>query len=138
MKDRKLGFGTHDASKRDEFTDTINTETYRQLLKREGKLIDEIIEKEQANLPPEEEDKNRFHQPDSVFEFGRTKITEFCQQCHKDTFYCPHKNINKDYGTNHTSYMDLGEGVTDPKVLKKPEFAMSGATKQFLDRSHIH
>ena len=37
---RKLGFGTHDASKRDEFTQRIRTEQYRDLLKREKRLMD--------------------------------------------------------------------------------------------------
>ena len=36
---RKLGFGTHDASKRDEFTDRVRTEQYRDLLKREKRIL---------------------------------------------------------------------------------------------------
>lgn len=33
LDSRKLGFGTHDAANRDEFTSHIRTEQYRELLK---------------------------------------------------------------------------------------------------------
>ena len=36
---RKLGFGTHDASKRDEYTQAIKTEQYRDLLRREKRIL---------------------------------------------------------------------------------------------------
>ena len=36
-----MGFGTKDASKRDEFAATIRTEQYRETLKRENTILDE-------------------------------------------------------------------------------------------------
>ena len=44
MEQRKLGFGSHDAHKTDEFTNVIRTETYRYQLKEEYKHINKASE----------------------------------------------------------------------------------------------
>ena len=44
MEQRKLGFGSHDAHKTDEFTNVIRTETYRYQLKQEYKHINKASE----------------------------------------------------------------------------------------------
>lgn len=48
---RKVSFGSRDASKRDEFTDHIQTERYRWQLKREMSYVDKQIAEAQAPPP---------------------------------------------------------------------------------------
>jgi len=53
LEKRKLGFGSHDAYKSGEFTSTKATERYRDVVKRESKLLDfrrRNNEKEKAAL----------------------------------------------------------------------------------------
>ena len=44
-----MGFGTKDASKRDEFAATIRTEQYRETLKRENTILDEQRDREKED-----------------------------------------------------------------------------------------
>jgi hypothetical protein len=48
LENRKKGFGTHDATKRDEFSNVIATEQYRETLRKEKLLSSETPE--QINL----------------------------------------------------------------------------------------
>ena len=50
MEQRKLGFGSHDAHKTDEFTNVIRTETYRYQLKQ-GTSTSTKHRKVSANMP---------------------------------------------------------------------------------------
>jgi hypothetical protein len=142
---RKLGFGSHDAARRGEFTTAIRTEQYRQQLKSE--LQSNLPRGDAANAPPvemEEMDKtfpNGLSETKHLFDIGRNQNTEFDPRSSRDTFYnalmCKSRvRSDKRTGGYHLSSQDCGTGVDDVGD-NKPAFGHVRNTKTFFDRSHL-
>jgi len=145
---RKLGFGTHDASRRDEFMSHIRTEQYRETLAREMK----IIEQQKENNHAENQELKEFIKSQSekhtfpeglketkyLYDIGRENETEFNQKSHRDTFYTMRTGNSKykrNNGHFHLSSQSIGDGVNE--VEYKPANARLATTKQFYDKSHL-
>lgn len=86
---RKKGFGSKDAHRRDEFSNAVRTEQYRESIRKEvvlrGDSIDDrmksILEKHQQE-PIGVVAKKQFQ-----FDIGRSKVTDFDPKCNRDSFY---------------------------------------------------
>jgi len=149
---RKLGFGSHDASKRDEFMTGIRTEQYREQLKAEAKILSEIEERNKAQglthevavddkeAPPPHGLKVARH----LYDIGRDAETEFDPRSNRDTWYnalrCKSRvRTDRRLGGGWVSSSEVGTGIA---ALDHGQFkAKHGhikATKTFFDRSHLN
>ena len=100
---RKLGFGTHDANRRDEFTLDIRAKQYRQLMAQEKAWEKAFIQRRGVQSAPAgaegEDSLDRFAAtfqtqiPQLQYDIGRAPegVTPDCAKCERDTFYCPHR-----------------------------------------------
>jgi len=110
---RKLGFGTHDANRRDEFTLDIRAKQYRQLMQQEKNYERLYVQKRQqqrGHSAPSGSAKDKSSNdaldrlianttyfqaniPPLQYDIGRTVAgsTPDCAKCERDTFYCPHR-----------------------------------------------
>jgi len=141
MEKRLLGFGSHDAAKRDEFTTTVRTEQYRQQLKFEGLTKSPDCEME------EECNENSFpvglKETKFLYDIGRTQETSFDPKSSRDTFYnalmCKSRNRGpRRTGGYHLTSAECGQGVLDlDHAACKPTHGHQKATKSFFDRSHL-
>jgi hypothetical protein len=146
---RKLGFGTHDASKRDEFCQRIRTEQYRDLLKREkrlirgGKALDDRIKEAHAKLAEERargEDLRAavgLDAPKHLYDVGRSRETKFDSKMHRDKFYNTHTAHKREMrrGPYRTASQDIGDGAW--AVQRVEHFGRSHATRAFYTQSHL-
>lgn len=118
LSERKNGFGTSDAIKRDEFTLNIKSLQYKELLSHEQKYqkkhneLNNINNNENNNIDNtvnELHDKKsklyQYNVPHSLYDIGRTHSTPICNKCKTDTFYCIHRinNAHKQSDNNNTS-----------------------------------
>jgi len=104
LEKRKNGFGTHDASRRDEFSNNIRTEQYRETLYKEKRLNAENSEQLQERLNKLLEERAKFGatspasstEGESTFSYsqrvrqydiGRNRITAFDPRSTKDAYY---------------------------------------------------
>jgi hypothetical protein len=143
---RKLGFGTHDAARRDEFAQTIRTEQYRETLRAEQKLLDGQRNEELENSILAKAAKSMAARTfvegkseiSALYDVGRTCTTEFDPHYARDQFY----NISVAYtrpkrmGSLTSSSSAIGEGCWGHKY-SKPEHGSISPTKTFYDRSHL-
>ncbi|KAJ1455206.1 hypothetical protein M885DRAFT_554898 [Pelagophyceae sp. CCMP2097] len=148
--ERKRGFGTHDAKKRDEFTQRIRTEQYRDLLKREKRLLArgvvdvKLRDKVAAMLAEggvsaaEERKKVNLDAPRHLYDVGRSRETAFDSHLHSDHFYNTFEARKREMrrGGMKTASQDIGEGAW---AVKPPtnEHGRSHATRTFYSRGHI-
>lgn len=147
---RKLGFGTHDASKRDEFTQRIRTEQYRDLLKREKRLmgkglVDAKIEKKIREVQTRGDAKEReerarcgLNPPRHLYDIGRNRETAFDPHMTADRFYNTFKARKREprRGTHRTASQDIGDGAWAYKYNAE-QHGRSHATRSFYSRGHI-
>lgn len=143
---RKLGFGTHDASKRDEFTQSIRTEQYRQLLKQEkGSMSKQhdvgVAEKVLAKAKAAKADVKYVEGKKEIthlYDVGRNIHTEFDPKHHRETYYTMKHGFyhDKRMGSFRTASQDIGEGMWAVKY-QQPEFSAASQTKNFYDKSHL-
>ena len=94
---RKLGFGSHDATKSGEFTCNKATERFRSAVKQENKLREshrntssekEILSrKEPPPLPPKDKNGNVLEVPKFTFDVGRSFVTPYNPITAHDSFY---------------------------------------------------
>lgn len=98
LNKRKLGFGTHDASKKDEFTLTLATERYREHMKIESDI--DIKQCEKTGELPEDPYKITYKlqehpKDDYLYDYGKEKVTKECYKCHREMNYCKHEHTNE-------------------------------------------
>jgi len=149
---RKLGFGTHDASKRDEFCQRIRTEQYRDLLKREKRLLGKGVgsanleARLQAGRDRLAADKIRQKElrqavgldaPKFLYDVGRSRETKFDPKMHRDKFYNTHTAHKREMrrGGYRTASQDIGNGAW--AVQRVEHFGRSHATRAFYTQSHL-
>ena len=95
---RKKGFGTKDAHKRDEFSNGVRTEQYRESIRKEKYIIDQgaaaiqekikqlQLQRGTADVLMADTEISRYEKVPQ-FDIGRTRVTEFDPRSRKDTFY---------------------------------------------------
>ncbi|ETV75758.1 hypothetical protein H257_10131 [Aphanomyces astaci] len=146
--DRKAGFGTKDASRRDEFMSHVRTEQYRETLAREEHISQKGIqghpdEDDGGEHGEGEGDKHQFpeglKETKFLYDIGRTQATEFNQKSHRDTFYTL-RTGNSQFRRNNGHFVLSSEsvGVGAHKVQNNGTHARNACTKQFYDHSHLH
>lgn len=111
LNSRKLGFGSHDARRRDEFSSDVRTRQWREKLQSEkvytevkGDLLPsdfsvdpiEQRKKKEAEFQAFYNDQPHLFQtrvPFYTYDIGREEKTStpICNKCSKDTFYCKHR-----------------------------------------------
>jgi hypothetical protein len=151
LEQRKNGFGTKDASRRDEFSNNIRTEQYRETLRKEKLLAEnpeELQEKldkmmaERASIDAqtrELESRRTFSNTKNVhqYDIGRSQVTQFDPRATKDTFYKFDPNQDKFLGTMTAPVSnDIGRGAWDVHY-KPPSFGGKSEVKNFYDKSHL-
>lgn len=134
---RKLGFGTKNAPRRDEFASTVITEQYREALKCElrqeksqlGAAIQ--VSDEQAALAAKPNPRKPVRH---LYDVGRKQVTEFDQKSSRDCYYS-NKGGERQLGNQQISSASVGDGAwTAPG---DSEFKRVRKTKEFFDNSHL-
>jgi len=137
---RKLGFGTHDASRRDEFSQTIRTEQYRETLKKE--LQKNCPEAENLKDILAKEHKKEFVKGKTeikhLYDVGVNLHTDFDPKNSRDQFYSIKHAMNNDkrMGDFRTASQDVGDGAWQYKYAS-PQFSAPSQVKNFFDKSHL-
>jgi hypothetical protein len=133
---RKKAFGSNDASRRDEFSNTVSTEQYREALVRESKNRDNNLGDSIKELEMEL-DSNSKKVSKHLFDVGRKQVTEFNPKSHRDTFYNISSNKERNVGPYNLTSSSMGACASDPESVQKPEFGHVRKTKEFFDKSHL-
>lgn len=155
---RKLGFGTHDANKRGEFTSTRATERYRDLLVQEQKLMDKSRDTNREQMLVEKWDKQVRKNPvdrngvplkeaKHLYDIGRTLVTPYNPYGTKDTHYTMPKHAEihpknkgvdpiRRLGPYKPMSQDIGEAAWTYNY-KKPEHGQAHYVDKFFDRGHL-
>ncbi|EFJ04888.1 hypothetical protein SELMODRAFT_431994 [Selaginella moellendorffii] len=135
------GFLSSDFTKRDEFSNTMRTNQYREMLEVDNKhskktlaaMTEQIAEladgKEEKRVP------TRFEGPKYLYDIGKPglAVTPHCSKCHHQTYYCQHRaayctnnlDIEKQKGGYQTASDEIGRhansfGYTKPQFAHKP------------------
>lgn len=161
LADRKNGFSSHDARRRDEFTMDIRARQWREKLKTEQDFAKKnILSKTRPSTTPaayqdpaalEQLTRQRYRekyadQPElfqtqvtyNLYDIGRTSVTEFNNKSAKDTFYDLHSVAKLGIRRPHTvstSYETYGNFDVYPTV--KPKHGSTTVTKSFYDLGHL-
>lgn len=143
---RKAGFGSKDASRRDEFMSHVRTEQYRETLDTEMRILEKQKKNEPAGQFEALDELNRartfpegLQETKYLYDIGRSQNTEFNQKSHRDTFYTMRVG-NSQYKRNNGPFMLSSEAVglgADDVSGNKPT-PKGASTKQFFDHSHLH
>jgi len=155
---RKLGFGTHDANKRGEFTSTRATERYRDLLNMEKQLMEKsrnkgteeaLVKKwdRQARSGPVDRNAVPLKEAKHLYDIGRTLVTPYNPYGLKDTYYTmprhapiDAKNKGADpvrrLGPYKPMSADIGEMAWSHQYCK-PEHGQAHYVDKFFDRGHL-
>lgn len=145
---RKKGFGTKDAHRRDEFSNDIRTEQYRETLKKEKRLMGEtpevlkdkltkLLAERIATRGPATEDNTGYNEKLHQYDIGRSRVTEFDPKSIKDSYYKFQDDREKRFGelSKPVSY-DIGDGAW--KIgYKPPAHGGRSEVKNFFDKSHL-
>ncbi|CAM9337371.1 unnamed protein product [Ascophyllum nodosum] len=149
---RKLGFGTKDAYRSAEFTATIRTEQYRDLLRHEkcGMEKHRDTAKEQAVIEKYKKDvlehrtfPSGLKEIKHLYDVGRSQVTDFDPKISRDRFYTPCRALSavsskneKRRGPYLTMAQDIGNGAWEYKYTS-PEHGPINHMKYFYDKSHL-
>lgn len=157
LKNRKLGFGSRDASKTGEFTCWKTTERYRSVVKQENKLIEshrnESKEKEILQrlpkgepLPPKDRDGRSLDMPMFMYDIGRSSKSlkrsngdAYDPKSTRDCFYNLPKHAKGDIrrlGTHRPSSAVIGQYAWKHQY-RRPEYGSSNGCEKFFDRGHL-
>ena len=110
LEQRKKGFGTKDANKTDEFSNSNRTQQYREGIKKEQYVIMQAAGKIADRLKELTEERDRrastapaqggFDYASRVpqYDIGRSRVTEFDPKSVKDTYYKFSDEHGKRYG----------------------------------------
>jgi len=140
---RKSGFGSHDASRRDEFTTGIRTEQYREQLKSETEKTVKLASDPQIDEGDALDELVSPTKKTFLFDIGRTQQTEFDPRSSKDTFYnaleCKSRiRQDRNNGPYMVSSQKVGEGTKGLDHAQcRPMWGHVKSTKEFNDHSHL-
>lgn len=105
---RKLGFGSHDAKRRDEFSNQAKQNQYKEKIRAEEKFLDGCLKKQIADGKVKETDPNaptaadiqankqqwfQANVPNFLYDIGNSDngTTPLCNKCSRETFLCKHR-----------------------------------------------
>ena len=158
--DRKgFGFGSKEASKRDEFSNTIRTEQYRATMRKEAFITEKANENNLDELSKILQDRLEntlpvaantvtntntiIHSPgfsysDQVprYDIGRTRETPFDPRSKKDAYYKFDGTQPKRLGTHRPVSMEVGDAAWT-LTYKPPSHGGKSEVKNFFDKSHL-
>jgi hypothetical protein len=151
---RKLGFGSHDARRRDEFTLDIRAKQYRELLSKEKEFerlrqIGHAYDEKESTVEDKKSIDPKYFQtqiPTELFDIGRTPqgTTPTCTKCSRDTFYCTHRaalqqtNTLRRDGDYKTTMMAYGASAAKPDTMTKVTHQVTTrGIKEFYDNNHL-
>ena len=135
---RKLGFGTKDAFKSDEFTNAIRTSQHRESIKKEMDRAKEGMEARTENVLAkyggnvEEEKVEKVAQ----FDIGRSRVTPFNAKAVKDTYYKFDDENGKRMGMYKPVSTEYGGAAWTTKY-QSPAYGGRSEVSQFFDNSHL-
>ena len=148
---RKLGFGSKDAFKTDEFTNTIATEVYRDTLRKEMKMkkrSDVILAKRRAQLGESEPDAIRIAREELEQEKEETEAPTLYDLVHDPSLetygaerkaqLLPKTRLMRFGGRVPMSY-DIGFSCDDAKTIarNRATCGIEHATASFFDSGHM-
>lgn len=129
---RKRGFGTKDASRRDEFTSSIRTEQYRQGIRKEMSILkapSEPVCIERSNTaPPMLLSESGTLRRETLYDIGRTKVTEFNPRSSRDRFYNSNSSKEKKLGPYRPASFAIGDSAWDQEY-KPPTYGATSEVK---------
>lgn len=148
LASRKLGFGSRDAFKTDEFSNAIRTSQYREgiikelnnmksggSMERTQKILEEHAAREAANPAPEWKGKN-YSERVAQFDIGRSRNTEFDAKSSKDTYYKFDDKHGKRLGMYKPVSLDVGSSAWSHKY-RPPANGGKSEVQKFFDKSHL-
>lgn len=154
LENRKLGFASHDASRRDEFTLDIETQKWRERIAIEMQFAERFAKRKEEEMTPEEraemdrllaEDSERrwTHGPKYLFDLGKEATggtTPYEMKDARDTWYSKHRVKAENDGQQHTGGMMLsshayGDNLKNYHEWTKPEFARQPVIRDNFFRS---
>jgi len=148
LASRKLGFGSRDAFKTDEFSNAIRTSQYREgiikeinkmktggALEKTQKILEEHARKEAENPSAPWAGKNYSDQV-AQFDIGRSRTTEFDAKSSKDTYYKFDEHHGKRLGMYKPVSVDVGSNAWSHKY-RPPENGGKSEVQKFFDKSHL-
>lgn len=145
---RKAGFGSHDASKRDEFTSFIRTEQYREMVRKEQGLLETSQRRQQQQQQQIYGDGDKDSDLTNaigdrgktfLYDIGRNRTTPFDPKLRRDRYYHPSAPANDGkprFGPYRLSSEEIGNGMWQVKSMP-PRFAPASCHNAFMDKSHL-
>lgn len=151
---RKLGFGSYDAHRRDEFTLDIRAQQYRELLDKE-RFFEGVYMSQNARTgasaplaaaaaaaaassprAPEPDNEAMFQTqvPTMLYDIGKDGgTTPICNKCSRETFYCKHRvgkgaETLRRLGPHKTSAAIVGAEIVG---AEKPQHGRKSHIKEF-------
>jgi len=156
---RKNGFGSGDARRRDEFSKDVRARQWREKLKAENIYAQTALRNFRANTAKpmsrteiqtkrQREYREKYgtnvdmfqtQVPWNLYDIGKDCTTPICNKCPREKFYCPHRigrgaSTLRRPGTAPTSAETYGDFVTP---AEKPKFGVVSEHKSFYDNSHL-
>lgn len=154
MNKRKLGFGVRNPNERDEFTNTISTERYRERLRREMRSIDQNIEATAASMGVTAAAAAPGAEPagaagaasaTSTLGFGMSARgtargpPRFMQGAYEDALLGKstprHSEVERQYGSMKPTSSEYGQALEG--LPEKPKFGLKTASTAFYDIGHL-
>jgi len=134
LAQRKTGFLSSDAHRRDEYTNTCRTEQYRWALGREAAMVKLHQRKARASTAPAAVKKApalselapEFKTPHHLYDIGKgDAVTKFSQKLHRDMWYHTQRDPKKprNLGDYMPSSYEIGNEAVQETELHKPEYA---------------
>ena len=151
LDQRKLGFGSKDAFKTDEFTNTIATEVYRDTLRKEMKMkkrSDKLLAERRAKLGENEPEAIRIAKEELEAEKEETETPTLYDLVHDPSLetygserkaqLLPKTRLMRFGGRKPMSY-DIGFKCDDPKTISRNRATcgIEHATASFFDGGHM-
>lgn len=145
LANRKLGFGSKDAFKTDEFSNAIRTSQYREGIKKEMVLAKERGQGEKTQALLDEHAKRpkapafagkNYAEKVSQFDIGRDRVTPFDSKSSKDTYYKFDDKYGKNYGMYRPVSADVGNSAWNQKY-QPPAHGGRSEVQNFFDKSHL-
>lgn len=144
LVNRKLGFGSKDAFKTDEFSNAIRTSQYREGIKKEmvlakerGAGAAEKLLEEYAKRPPAQKWKGKnYAEKVPQYDIGRNRVTAFDARSTKDSYYKFDSSTGKNYGMYRPVSADVGNSAWEQKY-QPPTHGGRSEVQNFFDKSHL-
>lgn len=142
LEKRRNGFGTHDATRWDEFTSTTRSGQFRESLKKElrhlpkpsEEMFRETEKMTRAMTAPSSDYPYRLTVTN--FDIGRNQVTEFNPKATRDRYYKMATNREKCTGAYRPSSAAYGEDAWNIEY-KPPVRGNVKETEKFWDKSHL-